>query len=99
MVLLLASSIARNVFAPPSSWLLRAQRRKNSVSASSPQSNASRSCFLLIGSSCHAVTIMTALATPERLPAVLRSAQADSPAEPEPASYPSRRAAHDPPPR
>src|ERR1017187_3442648 len=99
MVLLSASSIARNVFAPPSSWLLRAYRRKNSFSASSPQSNASRSCFLLIGSSCHAVTVMTALAMHERLPAVLRSAQADSPAGPEPLNYPFRKGAHDPPPR
>jgi len=36
-------------------------------------------------SSCHAVTIMTALAMRERLPAVLRSAQADAPADPGPA--------------
>jgi tetraacyldisaccharide-1-P 4'-kinase len=68
-------------------------------SASSPQSNASRLCFLLIGSSCHAVMMMTALAMPERLPAVLRSVQTDSPANPEPVSYPLRRPADDRPSR
>jgi hypothetical protein len=45
------------------------------------------------------VTIMTALATPAQLPAVLRSAQVDSPADSEPANYPFRTAAHNLPPR
>src|SRR5271165_2576308 len=57
MVLLSASAMARKVFALPSSWLLRACWRRNSFSAASPQSNASRSWLLFIASSCHAAML------------------------------------------
>src|SRR5271157_50954 len=89
MVFPSASSIARKVFDPPRSWLLRAWRRRNSFNASSPQSKASRSYCLPIGTSRQARPLMagTVPRRPWRRKQAGRSAAADSQADPEPSGY------------
>src|SRR5579859_7090750 len=92
MVSLSESSIARKVLAPPRSWLLRACRRRNSFSASSPQSKASRLWRLETASSCHTAGFIAAWGVFWRQQSVLHSVPAGSPANPIPVSYPFRRA-------